>query len=119
MVVPSGLWPEAGAPVNDGVGSAFSTVKLKVVVALRPPESVAVIVTVVESRGPSAGVYDQFHLPVVASLITAPTEAVRVTVFAPSGSAKVPALVAGEPSMTAMEARKLATVGASLTLVTL
>ena len=36
MAVPSGLWPDAGAPVIDAVGATLFTVRVKVAVAVRP-----------------------------------------------------------------------------------
>src|SRR5215813_10904906 len=118
MAVPYGLWPEAGAPVSAAVGATLLTLRVKVVVAVRLPSSVAVMVTVVGPLGPSGGVYDQLQVPVASSFVTVPTEAVSLTVPLPSGSAKVPVLPAGAASFTVTAVRLLVTVGGSLTLVT-
>ena len=85
MAVPSGPWPEAGAPVIAAVGATSFTVRAKLVVVDRPPSSVAVIVTVVGPSGPSGGVYDQLHVPAASSWVIVPSEAVRVTVPRPGG----------------------------------
>src|SRR5262249_13347360 len=111
MAVPSGLWPLAGAPVIVAVGATLLTVRVKVVVAVRPSLSVAVMVTVVGPVGPSDGVNDQRQVPVALSWAIVPSEAVRVTVPRPWGSLKVPVLLAGEPSLTARAAWSPATVG--------
>src|SRR5262245_25888922 len=111
MAVPSGLWPEAGTPVIDAVGAALLTVRVNVVVAVRPPSSVAVTVTVVGPAGPSGGVYDQLQVPAALSWVIVPSEAVRVTVPRPSVSSNVPVFVAGEPSVTVTEATLRVKVG--------
>src|SRR5262249_32786121 len=113
-------WPRTPpvGPETPAVGATLFTVRVKVVVAVRPPASVAVMVTVAGPAGPSGGGYDQLHVPVASSLVSVPSEAVRVTVPLPSGSEKVPVLAAGEPSLTLTAAWSLATVDASLTLVT-
>src|SRR5262245_22644314 len=94
-----------------GVGGTLRTVRVKVVVAVRPPMSVAVMVTVVGPAGPSGGVYDQLQVPAALSWMTVPSEAVSVSVARPSGSSKVPLLVASEPSLTVRAAWVPAIVG--------
>src|SRR5262245_28101109 len=111
MAVPSELWPDAGAPVIEAVGATLLTVRVKVIVAVRPPSSVAVMVTMVGPLGTSVGVYDQLQVPVALSWVIVPSEAVRVTVPVPWGSLKVPVAVAGEPSLTATVVWSRATVG--------
>src|SRR5262249_18268735 len=111
MVVPSGLWPDAGTPVIDAAGATLLTVRVKVVVAVRPPSSVAVMVTVVGPLGPSVGGADQPQVPVALVWVMLPSWAGRVTVARPWGSSKVPVLVAGEPSLTVRVPRSRATVG--------
>src|SRR5205823_307074 len=81
------------------VGATLLTVRLKVVVAVWPAVSVALIVTGTGPAGPSGGVYDQFQTPVVVSLVTVPREAVSVTVARPLGSSNVPVFVIWEPSL--------------------
>src|SRR4051794_33934435 len=110
MAVPSGLWPDAGTPVMAAVGATLLTVRVKVVVALRPPSSVAVMVTVVGPLGPSLGVYDQLQVPAALSCVIVPTEAVRVAETRPWASSKVPVAVAGAPSLTVRVAWSPATV---------
>ena len=65
------------------LGATFTTVSSNVVVAWAPSLSVAVMVTVWLSSGPSAGVYDQVHVPLPLSMIE-PTEAARLTVSLPT-----------------------------------
>src|SRR5262245_57008219 len=96
------------------VGATLLTVRVKVVVATSPTLSVAVMVTVVEALGPSAGVYDQLQVPSVLFWVTVPTEAVSVTVPRPSASSKVPLLAAVELSVTITVAWLLAIVGGGL-----
>src|SRR5262245_13036370 len=98
--LPSGA--PAGTVKSVMVGATLFTVSVKVVVAFRPSESVAVMVTVVGPSGPSAGVYDQLQVPAVSSLVTVPSEALIATVLRPSTSSKVPVFVAWEPSSTVM-----------------
>ena len=64
------------------VGATFSTIRANVVDVAAPSLSVAVMVTVWLSSGPSAGVYDQLQAPLPLSVIV-PTEAARLTVSAP------------------------------------
>ena len=88
------------APPNVLV-PAVLTVRLKVVWVLAPSLSVAVMVTVPLLSGPSVVAYDQLQVPgLVLDWVTAPTEAVMVTVSLP-GSEKVPVLAAVWPSLTA------------------
>src|SRR5262245_8614899 len=114
MAVPSGLWPVAGSPVITAVGATLVTVRVKEVVAVRPPASVAVMVTVVGPLGPSGGVYDQSQVPAASFLVTVPSEALSVTVTRPWMSLKVPLLLAGEPSLTVTLAREVVIVGGVL-----
>ena len=85
---------------------------MKVVVAVRPPVSVAVMVTGVGPAGPSGGVYDQLQVPVASFLVTVPSEAVSVTVLRPWASSKVPrvrgrgALVDGHGRQVAGDRRR-------------
>src|SRR5262245_57023080 len=111
MAVPSGLWPDAGSPVIDAVGGTLLTVRVNVVVAVRPPVSVAVMVTVVGPAGPSAGVYDQVQAPLASSRVIVPSEAVRVTLPRPWVSSNVPPFVAGEPSPAVTAARPRVRLG--------
>src|SRR5438105_8013552 len=93
------------------VGATLFTVRVKVVEAVWWPLSVAVMVTVVGPSGPSLVGMDQLQVPAASFFLTVPSEAVSVTVPRPSGSSKVPLLVAGEPSLTVTAAWLLATVG--------
>src|SRR5205823_12077221 len=94
-------------PVIDAAGATLVTVRVKVVVAVRPPAPVAVMVTVVGPLGPSGGVYDQLQVPAALSWVIVPSEAVRVTVALPWEPAKVPLFVAGLPSLTVTATRVL------------
>src|SRR5262245_32360683 len=114
MAVPSGLWPEAGAPVIAAVGAALLTVRSKEVRSVRLPSSLAVTNTVIGPPGPSGGVYDQVQMPEASSLATEPTS---VTVPLPSGSQKKPCMTAGEPSSAGKRPENAITNGISLTLV--
>src|SRR5262245_30825912 len=96
------------------VGATLLTVRVKVVVVTRPTLSVAVMVTVVEASGPSAGVYDQLQVPSALFWVTVPREAVSVTVPLPSASSKLPLLAAGEVSLTITAPRLLVIVGGGL-----
>ena len=93
------------------VGATLLTVRVKVVVAVRPPSSVAVMVTVVGPPGPSAGCRTSSRCRSASSRVIVPSEAVRVTVPWPWASSKVPLFVTGLPSLTVTAARLQATVG--------
>ena len=103
--------PVAGTVKVVIVGATLLTVRVKVVVAVWPPVSVAVMVTVVGPAGPSGGVYDQVQVPVASFLVTVPSEAVSVTVLRPWASSKVPRVRGREPSLTVTAAWLLAIVG--------
>ena len=74
------------------------------------------MVTVCDAAGtrPSAGVYDQFHVPeaFVPAGVTVPTEALSVTVSPALASDQVPLFAAGEPSLTVTVAFVAAIAGA-------
>src|SRR5262245_3453005 len=105
------MLPGAG-PVRVAVGATLLTTRLKVVLLLAPSESVAVMVTVALSSGPSAVLNDQLQVP-LAFLTTVPLEALSVTTSAP-GSPQVPLLEAVCPSLTVTVALLAATLGATL-----
>src|SRR5262249_18301768 len=106
-------------PLLDSVavGATLATVTVKVVVAVSPPVSVAVMVTVIGPVGPSARGWDQFQAPVALSWVTVRGSADSVTVPRPSASSKASVLVAGPPSLTVTAAWSLAIVGGWLMLV--
>jgi len=64
-------------------GATLFTIRSNVVVAGTPSLSVAVIVTVWLSSGPSVVSNDQLQVPAASFLVTAPTEEVMVTVLLP------------------------------------
>ncbi len=93
-------------------GATLSTLSRNVVEAESPSPSLAVIVTVCDSSGPSDVANDQLHVPSRLS-VTVPTDAVKLPDPNP---ATVPVLVATCPSLTITPGRSAATVGIVLTL---
>ena len=65
------------------LGATFTTVSSNEVVVSAPSLSVAVMVTVWLSSGPSVGVYDQLQVPLPLSVIV-PMDAARLTVSLPT-----------------------------------
>ena len=98
-------------------GGRLVTVSPKVVVTAAFTPSLAEMVTVCESSGPSvvAKLHDQVPAPLFC--VSVPTEAVTVTVALPLASAKVPVLPAVWPSPTVTVAVSAATVGGEFTPV--
>ena len=101
-------------PALARTGGRFSTTRSNAAVAVAPSLSVAVMVTVRPSSGPSAVARLQDQVP-LAFLTTVPAEAERVTESAP-GSPQVPVLVAVRPSPT-VTGPAAATVGGRLVTV--
>ena len=99
------------------LGATLSTTRSKVVVVSAPSLSVAVIVTVWLSSGPS--LVSKLQLQVSSKLpVIDPTEAVRMTVSSPTSS-KVPLLFAVCASSTVTSALFAPTVGATFRTSTL
>src|SRR5438552_19012718 len=103
---------DAGA-LKVAVGATLLTVRPNVVVAMWPPPSLAVIVTVWDCAGPSVVPNDQLQVPLfVPVFVTVPTDAVIATLSPASGSEYVPVFAAVWPSLTVRDALSAATVGA-------
>src|SRR2546427_250503 len=111
LILPPSLTGDGA--LNVAVGATLLTVNENVVVTTCPFPSLAVIVTVCDWLGPSVVPNDQLQVPLfVPVFVTAPTDAVIVTLSPESESEYVPVFVAVAPSLTVRDALSAATVGA-------
>src|SRR5438876_1227829 len=110
MLLPSLTGDEA---LNVAVGATLLMVTDDVDAVTPPFPSLAVPVTVWDWLGPSVVPNDQLQVPLfVPVFVTAPTDAVIVTLSPESESEYVPVFVAVAPSLTVRDALSAATVGA-------